>query len=150
MRYSKEQVYMKFQKLPTVVQDVIFSSNTTDTIKEISKKYNLHIDKIGILNKEITYIIVGLEKTTDFIRNIKVQLNLPDEKINAIAKDVNEKIFLQVREVMKKAQSDMTEESGSVTPSSNKQVIDRVEESREIMWSRFPTRNYSRMPFAAC
>jgi len=58
--------------------------------------------------------MLGVKRTVDFIRNIKARLNLPDEKINAIAKDVNEKIFLQVREAMKRAQNTSTSDESKV------------------------------------
>lgn len=101
MRYPKEQINEKFQKLPSVAQGMILSSETGDVIKEISSRYNLQIDTVRVLNEEITFVLIGIEKSSDFIRNIKAQSRLPDEKINAIAKDVNEKIFLPVLVYMK-------------------------------------------------
>ena len=102
MRYSAESLTEKYKVLPKGVRDMAKSLEVSNTIKAISEKHNLHIDIAEILYDEITYVMFGAEKATDFIRNLKIYLKLPDEKVNAIAKDVNEKIFLPIREALKK------------------------------------------------
>lgn len=98
--------------LPREIKNVVGSTKLSEFLKSLIKKYNLHIDQAGILGDEINFTLLGFTKTTDFIRNLKTQLNLPDEKINAIAKDVNEKIFLPIRESLKKAGDVSPAESG--------------------------------------
>ena len=102
MRYTKEQINERFQMLPSSVQDIVLSAEVADAIKEIANKNQLHIDTAGLLNEEITYVMVGAEKSVDFIKNLKIHLRLPEDKANTVARDVNEKIFLPIREALKK------------------------------------------------
>lgn len=102
MRYSKEEINKRFQMLPEQVQDIVLSTEVVDAIKKITEKNNLHIDTAGLLNEEITYVMVGAEKSANFINNLKTKVRLPENKINAIAGDVNEKIFLPIRESLKR------------------------------------------------
>jgi hypothetical protein len=101
MRYSKEQINERFQILPSSVQDIILSAEVADTIKAIADKNNLHIDTAGLLNEEITFVMVGAEKSVNFIKNLRIYLHLSEDKVNAVAGEVNEKIFLPIREALK-------------------------------------------------
>ena len=103
MRYSKEQINERFQMLSPTVQDIILSVEIADAIKEITKKNDLHMDTAGLLNEEITYVIVGAEKSVNFVSNLKTKVHIPEDKVNSVAGDVNEKIFLPVREALKNA-----------------------------------------------
>lgn len=108
MRYSTEFLTEKYKILPKNIRDVANSIETDSLIKSISEEHRLHIDIAEILYDEIVYVIFGAEKSVDFIKNLKRQTLLPDEKINAIAKDVNEKIFLPMRETMKEKDAENT------------------------------------------
>ena len=110
MRYSNELLNKKFEVLPKNIKEMMGSLKTAEIIQIITDKHQLHIDKAGILGDEITYVMVGAEKATDFIRNLKVQLKLPDEQANAIAKDVNEKLFLPMRESLKETADSSVDE----------------------------------------
>lgn len=159
MRYSTEFLTEKYKILPKNIRDVANSIETDNLIKSISEEHRLHMDIAEILYDEIVYVIFGAEKSVDFIKNLKRQTLLPDEKINAIAKDVNEKIFLPMRETMKEKDTENTytdtEKADGLNaikdeitqiqtaereihypnlanPSSNWQDIDKKEESEEI------------------
>jgi hypothetical protein len=112
MRFSEDYFYEKYKILPKNVKRAMYSLNIHDIVKSITDKHKLHIDTAGILDDEIMFAIIGITKVSDFIRNLKAQLKLPDEKVNAIAKDVNEKIFLPIRESLKKAGDSSPAESG--------------------------------------
>lgn len=116
MRYTKEQINQRFQMLPSKVQDIILSVEVANAIKEIAKKNDLHIDTAGLLNEEITYVMVGAEKSVNFISNLKRYLHLPENKINAIAGDVNQKIFLPVREALKNTANSSAQTTEQDTP----------------------------------
>ncbi|MFQ5662033.1 MAG: hypothetical protein ACE5F2_02165 [Candidatus Paceibacteria bacterium] len=149
MRHSKEQINERFQRLPSVVQDIVLSSETEEVIKNISSKHSLHVDTAGLLSEEITYVMVGAEKATDFIRNLKAQTNLPDEKINAIAKDVNEKIFLPIRKSLKKAGDVSPAESGirnqeSRKPQPQKEIHHPSLNEKPHLETKFPSEGEAR------
>lgn len=137
MRYSNEFLLEKYKTLPKSVRDILITLNMDALIKAITEKHRIHLDIADVLDDEITYVIFGAEKSTDFIRNLKAQLKLPDEKINAIAKDVNEKIFLPIREALKKAVDASSSESANDFSTvqegiKNKELGEETEELDEI------------------
>tara|TARA_B100001971_G_C18055816_1_gene465253 strand:- start:19 stop:645 length:627 start_codon:yes stop_codon:yes gene_type:complete len=130
MRFSEDYFYEKYRMLPKGIKRTMYSLDIHDIVKSITDKYKLHIVTAGILDDEIMYAIIGITKVSDFIRNLKTQLKLPDEKVNAIAKDVNEKIFLPIRESLKK-----TENIPPVEPtndSTKRQAITQNQESKKM------------------
>ena len=130
MRFSEDYFYEKYRMLPKGIKRTMYSLDIHDIVKSITDKYKLHIDTAGILDDEIMYAIIGITKVSDFIRNLKTQLKLPDEKVNAIAKDVNEKIFLQIRKELKKVSEEkITKET---TQKQNEIHHSPLSESEEI------------------
>lgn len=110
MRFSEDYFYEKYRMLPKSIKRVIYSLDIHNIVKSITDKHSLHVDTAGILDDEIMYAIVGITKVSDFIRNLKVQLKLPDNEVNVIAKDVNEKIFLPIREALKNVANKSTQD----------------------------------------
>jgi len=112
MSYSKEQLYEIYRGLPEEIQDVMASMNSTYTIRTIGQKYGLHIDKIGELSDEIGLTMLGLTKSDDFLVHIKNRLQLDQTTAEQITREVNEQIFLPIREsLMKLHANEATEAS---------------------------------------
>ena len=110
MKYTTEQLNQKYKMLPKKLQDFILSGESTNSVKVIGKKHNIHVDKIGLLGEEVWLTMLGANRAVDFIKNIKARLDLPDEQANAIAKDVNEKLFLPMRESLKETADSSVDE----------------------------------------
>jgi hypothetical protein len=128
MKYTKEQINEKFQKLASPVQDIILSTNTEEAIKTIADKNSLHIDTAGQLNEQITFVMIGLEPASEFIKHIKERLQLPEEKARAVAKDVNEQIFNKIREVLKNTPQQPSHE---ISTDADKSALERKKEQLE-------------------
>ncbi|MFQ5788444.1 MAG: hypothetical protein ACE5H1_10760, partial [Thermodesulfobacteriota bacterium] len=148
-KYSLEQKLKRLNALPREIKNVVGSTELSESLKSITKKYNLHIDQAGILGDEINFTLLGFTKTTDFIKNLKAQLNLPDEKVNAIAKDVNEKIFLPIRQSLKKAGDVSPAESGirnqeSRKPQPQKEIHHPSLNEKPHLETKFPSEGEAR------
>lgn len=104
MDYSAEQINKAFDKLPKITSRAIFGINIDEIKAEIVKKYNIHLDLATILSNYITFVLIGLMKTEDFGPTIKKELNLSEEASEKITEDVNDMIFLKVRNRMKEFQ----------------------------------------------
>jgi hypothetical protein len=89
------------KKLPEQVQDFIYSDVMEKIILEIGKKNGLHVDQVGALESEIIAAMAGLTKTEDLQKNIEESLSIDSAKSSTITAEVNEQIFLKVRELMK-------------------------------------------------
>lgn len=96
--YTPEQIKEAFKKLPQIVREAITSTETTEATVNIGKKYGLHVDKLGILSQETGYAILGLTPTADLPQRLKQVLGLDDSTVNSLASDLNQQIFLKIRE----------------------------------------------------
>lgn len=91
----------KFDALPESIQEVILSTNYEESLIEIGKKYNLNVGQLGILERETTLVMMGLTPTKDFEVELTRELNVDKMRGSQIVKDINEKVFLKIRDLLK-------------------------------------------------
>jgi len=94
--------------LPEDVKQAIFSVDYKKQLQEIVKRNGLLINQAGALELETTLTLIGLELQEDYIENIARELELPREKAVIVAHDVDELIFKNVRNYLKKISDDVT------------------------------------------
>src|SRR3989344_3565063 len=116
MTYTKEQLGEKFGQLPENVQDAIIAVETADIVHDIGTKYALHIDQIGELADEIGLVMLGLTHPNDFVTHIIARLGLDRVIAEAMARDVNEQIFLKIRESLQALQPPAASSNDGVEP----------------------------------
>ncbi len=104
MNYTKEQKNKVLRGLPENIQEVIVSMETFEKLKEISNAHNLHIDKMAELSDECVLVMLGLVKSAQFVDDLVLRLEVDHETAVAIVKEVNEKIFLPIREELRRVQ----------------------------------------------
>ncbi|MEK7622179.1 MAG: hypothetical protein AAB415_03290 [Patescibacteria group bacterium] len=98
MTFTTEQLEEKYRSLPEVLKETMAGIETAETISGIGKKYQLHIDQIGELADEIGLVMLGLVKTEDFVKHLIIRLGLEQAVAEAMTREVNEQIFLKIRE----------------------------------------------------
>ena len=108
---TQKIIQEQFKKLPKSLQDAILAIDLHDKIKMISEKHKLLIDKAAIFENETMLIMLGLENHTDYTNNIRKELEITDEQAQEITKDVNEQIFLPIRESLKEIENKNIEEA---------------------------------------
>jgi hypothetical protein len=91
----------KFDALPESVQEVILSSDYQDTLIKIGQQYNLNVEQIGILERETTLTMMGLTSMNNFEIELTRELNIDKEKGAQIVKEIDEKVFLKIRDLLK-------------------------------------------------
>jgi hypothetical protein len=91
----------RFDSLPKMVQDVILSSDYENSLLEIGKQYQLNVEQLGMLEQETTLTMMGLTPLKDFETELIHQLNVDKEKGSQIVKDIDEKVFLRIRDLLK-------------------------------------------------
>jgi len=127
---TKKIIKEKFDALPNSIQELILSSHYQDTLIEIGKKYQLNIEQMSILERETTLVLFGLSPTKDFEGELMRELNIDKIKGNQITAEINEKIFLAIRDLLKLMYTPEGEEpSVEETPEENN--LDNNFESRE-------------------
>ena len=102
MEHTTQQLEEKYRSLPEDLKGAMTEIKTAETIHDIGKKYNLHIDQIGDLADEIGLTMLGLTKPDDFVTHTKNRLQIDQNIAEQIGREVNEQIFLPIRESLQK------------------------------------------------
>ena len=105
MTYTKEQLAQKYLELPEDLKEAMIEVRTAETIYDIGQKNNLHVDQIGELADEVGLAMLGLTKSEDFLTHIKNRLQIDQTTAEQITREVNEQIFLPIRESLQKLHS---------------------------------------------
>lgn len=102
----------RFDLLPTELQQVITSSDYQTKLFEIAKKHKLTYDKLGQLELETTMVLLGMTPPDEFKLDISEQLKLDDATLNNIVKDLNDQIFIPIRQQLMGVYSPEAVEAG--------------------------------------
>src|SRR5512133_3004931 len=102
MDYTNEQLEQLLASLPEDVKGVLFAFDTGKRIRDIGLKYSLHLDKCSILVDETNLVMFGLTKPKDFLGIVESKLEVTRDIAELIVHDINEQIFGQIRESLKK------------------------------------------------
>ena len=102
-KYTQPQIEERYEKLPEVLKDAMFSVEIADKIFETGKKFGLIFEKIGNLAEETGYVTLGLLHPQDFVRALEEHLGIKADQASEIAKEINHQIFFPLRAEFKKA-----------------------------------------------
>lgn len=100
-KYTQQQLEERYQKLPDILKDAMFSADIAAKIFTIGKKHGLTIDKIGLMAEETGYIILGLTRPAEFIQILNESLAVEESKARAIAIDISHQVLFPLREALK-------------------------------------------------
>jgi hypothetical protein len=98
MEQLEGELKTRFELLPSELQKVIISSDYQTKLFEIAKKHKLTYDKLGQIELETTMVLLGMTPPDEFKADIHEQLGVSDEVLNNIVRDLNDQIFLPIRE----------------------------------------------------
>lgn len=101
MNYSEQILKARFEQLPESVKEAIIATPWKDKLAQIAGKHRMHIDQADRLDKETIIVMFGLEHPDNLVYNIAKHLDVSEEKAEAIAEDLNNEIFLKIRESLK-------------------------------------------------
>ncbi len=119
MVYKSQQYLLeKLADLPSDIQTAVGSVSSVDILNSIAKKFALTIDRLGELADETWLVMLGVTHPTEFIGNLEKRLGIERAKASQIAGEINEQIFLPIRESLKKIHAEKEEGSASVEKSS--------------------------------
>lgn len=138
---SKEETEIidpRFESMPDDVKEAIVLSNWKEILYKISADNKLNIEQMGIL-EDITVRTMKNEINPDkYEEEVTAKINVDKEKIEAIVKEVSEKIFQEIRKIMREEDTKEKKEEKSenvsvdddvpVPPYANKQESASVKE----------------------
>lgn len=99
---TEETILKRYESLPDDLKEALIGIGTASAIYEIGRKVNLNVEKIGELAREVGLIILGFVPSANFISDLKTVLEVNEEKAAEIAQEVNERLFLPIRESLKR------------------------------------------------
>lgn len=99
-KYSKEELWKIYWQLPKELQDAIFSKETTETIENIGKRYELSEEEIGKLAEMVGYSLLGLLPPEDFEGELISEIKLSLEKAKKITNEITRYIFFPLKDFL--------------------------------------------------
>ncbi|MBY0294287.1 hypothetical protein K2Q08_03075 [Patescibacteria group bacterium] len=99
---TQNKIQQRLAELPQDVRDAVLSAQLGERLRAIGQKHSLHIDQIGVLEDEVMLVMLGFFEPEELNNQIATQLRIPAQDASAIVQEVNEQIFLPIRESMKR------------------------------------------------
>lgn len=90
----------RFGLLPKEIQDVITSSDYQTKLFELSKKYKLTYEQLGVLEFHTTLTLLGALPPGDYEKTVTNDLNKKTEEVTPIIEEIKEQIFKPIRTAM--------------------------------------------------
>jgi len=101
--YTPEEAKARYESLPPEIKSLLYSPEMHTVIQNTAQKHQLHIDQVGILEDETSAAMLGFTEAKDFPEILQDSLAVDRTKADAISQDINELLFLKIRESMKQA-----------------------------------------------
>jgi len=98
------------ETLPPEIKQAIYSIDYPQKLQEIVKNNKLLIDQAGKLEAETTLVMAGIEPMDKYVKNLQTNVGLSSIQASIVAHDVNELIFKNIRESLKKINDQIIEE----------------------------------------
>lgn len=98
---SEQLIKEQIESLPRAVREAIASFDWARIVFDIGRKNNLQVDDIGEIQKEVMLVVLGLISPKEFYDQMVERVGIVEDKAFNIADEVNEKVFVRIREYMK-------------------------------------------------
>ena len=93
----EENIRQILPTLPLPIQK-FFEQRKLDTITRLlMERYALHIDQGTILERELMFLLLGLESPDEFAAELYANLPVSKQTVLGIVKDINAQIFVPLR-----------------------------------------------------
>lgn len=97
-----ESIKEVMKTLPPPIRQYLGQGKYLVVANRIMTKYGLHIDQAGVLEREIMFLLMGIDNPDEFTKTLSEEAKIDAKTIGNIVKDVNEQIFMPLREEMRK------------------------------------------------
>ncbi|MFH1461029.1 MAG: hypothetical protein ABIF84_01225 [Patescibacteria group bacterium] len=96
-----KQRYLKYFQLPQDIRQIMFAVETADKIWGISQKNKLNDDQVWWASHTTGMILLGEINIVDFVKTLMEKCQLNEQTSRQLARDINQVIFLPVKESLK-------------------------------------------------
>lgn len=99
---TQETVDALMSDLPRPVQDFLKSEERDQVTRELTAKYNLHVDQAGEFERAFLFMLLGVATPEEFV-SMLTDAGLTSDVISGLAGDVNTRVFMRLRELERQA-----------------------------------------------
>ena len=100
-KYSKEELVKKFDALPKQLQDITTGQQVLDALRSIAQQNNMP-DKFPKLRRYTMLVLSGIVPITLLRETLQEELQIDEERARKIAMEIRDKIFMQVKDELRK------------------------------------------------
>lgn len=97
----EESIKEVMETLPPPIRNYLSQGKYSIVAKNLMRKYGLHIDQGGVLEREIMLLLMGIESPDEFAAALKSEAAIAEDVVRNIMTDVNREIFIPLREEMR-------------------------------------------------
>lgn len=95
-KYTREQFWKLYQRLPQKLKDTLFAEETGNSIYEICKRNKIERN-LGQIVDYVGQVLLGILPPSDFQETLEKELKLEKEVAKRVAQEVNRFIFYPVK-----------------------------------------------------
>ncbi len=130
MSFNKNpEIQAAYDELPEAIRNAIAASKWEERLREISRDNKLHLDTAAQLETETMIVLLGLEDSAAFPANVERELKLTHADAQKIVKEVDDGIFVPIRESLISQNPDLAAEDSGRTGEST--IAEPKEETEE-------------------
>lgn len=101
-KFTDQEIDTAMKMASKIIQDKIADpSEFVEIIKSFQTTYNLHLDTLGIIAEMTRNMLLGLVNPQEFLQEL-ITAGIPANDAKAIMTEINQKIFVPLREQMRK------------------------------------------------
>jgi len=101
-KYTKEQLWNKFDNLPEKVKDIILAPKTIEILDTIVKENGVPVERGLKLARYVDLVLAGIVPITLFRETLEEELQIDQERARKIAMEIRDKIFMQIKDELRK------------------------------------------------
>jgi len=124
MNKLDQKIQDLFVKLPEDYQQAVGELDVYGAVDKIGEKRGLDQDKLARLDREVTYLILGMQDTPGFMLRLEEKVGLEEERVASITESVTEKIIKPLREKLESMNGNPKEDMPVPPPPPNTDMPD--------------------------
>ncbi|MFH1178597.1 MAG: hypothetical protein V1711_02665 [bacterium] len=112
-KFTEQELNAALKASPKVIQNELATGyGTADIIRTFGPKYNLHIDTLGVIAELNRNMLLGLVRPEEFFKEL-ITAGIQDKDVKEIMTEINQKIFVPLRERMRSGKTIVSESEKS-------------------------------------
>lgn len=89
------------ETLPLPIRQYLGRAGYSIVAKNLMTKYGLRVEQKNVLEREIMLLLMGIDNPDEFVQALVKEANLDQHAVSGITHDVNEQVFVPLRDQMR-------------------------------------------------